>query len=172
MSCIIKSGFKDNLLKIKIEGNATWENAHYFLNFLQKLIDEGKNKVLIDLSECNFLDSTYFGVLVELFESCEEKKNAEIYIANANESVLEEMRQLGLDQIVKFADEMQIKEFEGIDTTEQYFEDNYSRIQKAKQILKAHQRLESLNEKNKEEFKDVISSLKSFVKENSENDSL
>ena len=172
MHCTIKTGSKENLLKIDIEGNATWETAHHFFNFVKKLISEGKNKILIDLKNCNFLDSTYFGVLAEMFETANETNAVQMFITNENEKVKEEIETLGLDQILNFATEEIKKEFENIKTTPHSFDDSYSKIQKAKQILKAHQTLERLNEENKEEFRDVIDSLQEFIKNNEEDSNI
>ena len=170
MSCIIKTGHKEKLLKVHIEGNATWENAKFFLDFIKKYIEEGKNEVLIDLSCCSFLDSTYFGVLAEIAEIFETKQQGGFYLANMSKRLLKEIKTIGLNKLVSFADEKTIKKYEGIQTTQSSFDEDYTKLQKAKQILKAHETLEKLSFHNKEEFKDVIKYFKNYIKDYPENE--
>ncbi|MFH1198055.1 MAG: STAS domain-containing protein [bacterium] len=43
---------------------ATVEKAASFKNYLTKVIEGGANKIIIDLSQCDFIDSTFLGALV------------------------------------------------------------------------------------------------------------
>lgn len=43
---------------------ATLKEAEEFKNMLKKDIDSGKNKFVIDLSFCEFIDSTFLGTIV------------------------------------------------------------------------------------------------------------
>ena len=163
MSCKIKVGSKECLLKVQIEGNATWENAAFFLDFIKKFAMEGKNKILIDLGLCTFLDSTYFGVIAELSDFLNIDQDSEIFLPNMNERVQNDIRTVGLDKLVSIADPETVRKYHDIETTQSSFDENYSKIQKAKQILKAHQTLEKLNLHNKEEFQDVIKYFQDYL---------
>jgi anti-sigma B factor antagonist len=168
MSCRIKTGSRDDLLKVQIEGSATWENAIFFSDFIKKILYEGKVRVLLDLSECTFMDSTYFGVLAELAELALSSENGEFYIANMSPRVLEEVRTLGLDKLASIADESVLARFRDIEATQTQFDENYSRLQKAKQILKAHQALESLGGQNTAEFRNVVEYFRNYIEKHSE----
>jgi len=50
--------FRVNLIR------ATLKEAEEFKNMLKKDIDSGKNKFVIDLSFCEFIDSTFLGTIV------------------------------------------------------------------------------------------------------------
>ena len=50
--------FRVNLIR------ATLKEAEVFKNMLKKDIDSGKNKLVIDLSFCEFIDSTFLGTIV------------------------------------------------------------------------------------------------------------
>lgn len=50
--------FRVNLIR------ATLKEAEKFKNMLKKDIDSGKNKLVIDLSFCEFIDSTFLGTIV------------------------------------------------------------------------------------------------------------
>ena len=54
----------DILVEIVNVDRATLAEAGKLKEALTKKIDEGFQKIIIDLSECDFLDSTFLGVLV------------------------------------------------------------------------------------------------------------
>ncbi|KAB2908222.1 MAG: STAS domain-containing protein [Ignavibacteriales bacterium] len=47
---------------------ATLSNAEEFKNLLLQHIDNGVTKLVVDLSECEFIDSTFLGALVVSFK--------------------------------------------------------------------------------------------------------
>lgn len=51
------------VVTVKVE-RATLQVADEFKTKLAAIIDEGFKKVVVDLSDCEFLDSTFLGVLV------------------------------------------------------------------------------------------------------------
>ncbi len=53
------------LVIIRIIGKGSWVESKYFLEFCKRKMEEGK-KVVVDLSECNLLDSTFLGILAYL----------------------------------------------------------------------------------------------------------
>ena len=163
MSCKIKTGYTDNLLKIQIEGNGTWENAKFFLEFTKKYINEGKNKIFVDLSLCTFLDSTYFGVLAELTDVLKSSENSEFYLGNISDKIMKEIRTIGLNKLVAIAGDDENSRFAQIEIKESSFDEDFSKLQKAKQILKSHETLLQISEHNKEEFKDVVKYFKNYI---------
>ena len=165
MSCKIKIGHKDFLLKIQIAGNATWENALFFLGFIKKYIGQGNNRVFVDLGDCTFLDSTYFGVLAELSDHLKSSENSEFLLANINDRIMKEIRTIGLNKLVRIAEPADIQRFSSIETTESSFDEDFSKLQKAKQILKSHETLLQISEHSQEEFKDVVKYFKDYIKD-------
>jgi anti-sigma B factor antagonist len=167
---LIKTGFKDDLLKVQIVGSATWENAKYFVEYIKKLIREGKNKVLVDFSECVYLDSTYFGVLAELSEFVRSVKDGELFAANVSPKLYADMQNIGLLRILSVADENFAGRFKDIEATPAQFDENYSKIQRARYILKAHEVLENLSDQNKMEFDNVLKYFSKYVEEHKDDD--
>lgn len=51
------------IIKIKFE-RATLREASNFKNFMENAIIEDNRNLIIDLNECEFIDSSFFGVLV------------------------------------------------------------------------------------------------------------
>ncbi len=71
---------KENFTLLKIEDKrATLAIAHDFKKFIVELILGGSTKLLIDLSEVEFLDSTFLGGLVLAHKKAAELKGAVCY---------------------------------------------------------------------------------------------
>jgi len=52
-----------SVIKIKFE-RATLREASSFKKYMEKIISEGNKNIIIDLNDCEFVDSSFFGVLV------------------------------------------------------------------------------------------------------------
>lgn len=48
---------------------ATIENTEKFRAFLMEIIDQGVEKIVVDLSSCEYVDSTFLGTLVVLLKA-------------------------------------------------------------------------------------------------------
>ncbi len=70
---------------------ATKDNAEAFKKFLMKDISNGKEKLLIDLSECEFIDSTFISSLVIALKAVTQKNGTLKIVAHNTDisSVLE-----------------------------------------------------------------------------------
>jgi len=59
------TSLSDDFTTIKIHfERATLREASSFKNFLDKTISEENNNIIVDLNECEFVDSSFFGALV------------------------------------------------------------------------------------------------------------
>ncbi len=57
--------FPNNFSVVKVNLlRATLSEAIEFKKFLEVIINEGSNNILIDINSCSFIDSTFFGVIV------------------------------------------------------------------------------------------------------------
>ncbi|ACH95019.1 STAS domain-containing protein [Borrelia recurrentis] len=118
------------------------------------------NNLYIDLSETQYLDSTFMGVFLYIDnKSNEHKKNFKII--NSSKEALQNLRSLGLEKILKI--ENRKKKLNKSDMQE-YFCFNTHKNTIFKSMLKSHILLSSLNRDNKKEFCTLIRRLK---KENS-----
>lgn len=64
MEIIIEEVMGSVVVEIINSNRATINEAQHLKNALQIKLDEGFNKFIIDLSACEFVDSTFLGVLV------------------------------------------------------------------------------------------------------------
>jgi anti-anti-sigma factor len=61
---ITKEKYRDILVEVVNLKSATYEYAVEFKNILAKEIESGWVKIIVDLSKCHFIDSTFLGALV------------------------------------------------------------------------------------------------------------
>ena len=55
---------KDVVVEVVDINRATFKESEEFKKFLEKDIDKGYLKIIIDLSNCNFIDSTFLSTIV------------------------------------------------------------------------------------------------------------
>jgi len=69
--------------KINIE-RATYREAEEFRKFIQQDIDKGSNKIIIDMKPCEFMDSTFLGVLVNSLKQI-QRANGNLKLASIHD---------------------------------------------------------------------------------------
>ena len=60
---------------------ATYHEAEEFRKFIQEDIGKGLNKIIIDMKPCEFMDSTFLGVLVNSLKQI-QKSNGNLKLAS------------------------------------------------------------------------------------------
>lgn len=87
---------RDGVTIVRLEGErATLQNAWEFRNALSEIVENGENRVLVDLSPVNFADSSFLGVLIHFFKVL-VRRDGELKVAglNSNLKILFEMANL------------------------------------------------------------------------------
>lgn len=79
---------------------ATIKEAQEFKKILQRNIIEGKEKIIVDLSPCNFVDSAILGVIVTTAKEL-RLKGGDIRGIVSEGSVLNMFAQTGLEKVFK-----------------------------------------------------------------------
>ena len=60
----VQEKIKDIIIEVVDYSNATRTQAQEFKNFLTRDIEMGWRKLIVDISNCTFIDSTFLGALV------------------------------------------------------------------------------------------------------------
>ena len=89
---------KENVNSIEIvtvSGDIVFQERKQFKNYLQEIIKEGKTKIAIDLSECQYIDSSGLGILTATLKSVQSRKgNMFLITLNPNVRVALEVTEL------------------------------------------------------------------------------
>ncbi|WKC58330.1 STAS domain-containing protein [Borrelia sp. P9F1] len=120
------------------------------------LNNSGVQTLYLDLSEAQYLDSTFMGTLVHVKNKSDElEKNFKV--VNPSKEVLENLKSLGLEKILKIEDreetfkKSRMKEFPCYSA---------QKNQIFRSILKSHILLSNINKDNKKEFCSLLKRLK------------
>jgi len=94
-----KSSFEFTIVKILFE-RATLREASSFKSFLDKTIAEDNKSIIVDLNVCEFVDSSFFGVLVAGVKRT-KAMGKKFYIVYNNQNRLPIFSATGLDKVFK-----------------------------------------------------------------------
>ncbi len=142
---------------VKVSGRANFTSSVEFKTVLTELRSKGYPYVVIELSECALMDSTFLGVLAEFgLKAMPREGDCEksaIELRNANERLTELLENLGVLHLFKTA-QGTMSALGAIETSSPS-PCNPSREELTRASLEAHQILMDLNPENAARFKDV-----------------
>lgn len=69
-----KSGLEVHDNTLEVHNDLYWEDHESFTNKCQELMSGDEEEVVIDLTDCGFVFSTYLGIIGNLFVEAKEKQ--------------------------------------------------------------------------------------------------
>ena len=88
---------------IKVVGVGNFQQAVVFKSTYTDLITDGVSEFVIDLSECEQLDSTFLGIILGLALKLRQTGGV-VHVIHANDMIKSLFRGTGLDQIFDMTD--------------------------------------------------------------------
>ncbi|QMU99620.1 STAS domain-containing protein [Borrelia sp. A-FGy1] len=152
---------RDIYIFIKLINRFTALHAISFKTFIKDIFKNGTKICLVylDLSEIQYLDSTFMGTLVYVNKKSNEYKKI-FKIINPSKEALENLRSLGLEKILKIEKREEIYKKNEM---KEYLCYNEQKNKIFKSILKSHILLSNINKDNKKEFCSLIQRLKQEI---------
>ncbi|MFO7821228.1 MAG: STAS domain-containing protein [Lentisphaeria bacterium] len=151
--------------QVRVIGRATFKVSRELREYGLRVIRNGVNSLIFDLSQCRGMDSTFMGVLAML--GLEAKDKAKLVIVNAGPQQRNLLESIGVSRLFDFSD----KNMERV--TWQNLVEAAAEVSDmgdvADTILNAHQTLMDLNPENVPKFKDVVEMLTHEVEEQNKN---
>jgi anti-sigma B factor antagonist len=145
----------DGTACVRVTGRANFTTSVDFKKLMQHLRDSGCQTVVLDLSECVLMDSTFLGVLAN--EGCKRAVNREghsepgLELVNPNQRVRDLIENLGVSHLFKMVQyDLAKEDFKPVEPAA-----GVSRTEITRTCLEAHQTLMALNPANVAKFKDV-----------------
>jgi anti-anti-sigma factor len=160
----------DTVVFVKVVGRANFTSSVDFKALVNALRQKGHDKFILDLSECQLMDSTFLGVLAGLGLKMKNRRNGDpetsIALCNPSPRIADLLANLGVADLFKVvtppatADKMQpVSTVAGVDKKDV-----------SKTCLEAHQTLMAINPANVPRFKDVAAFLAEDLKRMEEAD--
>ena len=151
---------------IKISGRANFTSSIDFKTLVNELLQKGCPYIVLDLSECTLMDSTFLGVLsgfgLKTSTARADRTNTTIELLNPNERILELLESLGVLHLFNVAQgalpASPAAEAAAITPA------CPSKEEVTRACLEAHQTLMGLNAQNAAKFKDVAAFLAEDLK--------
>jgi serine phosphatase RsbU (regulator of sigma subunit)/anti-anti-sigma regulatory factor len=142
-NAFIASGWKDNTCVIRIAGEATWQEGPGLISAICQAKSRECCKLIIDMSECDCLDSTLLGLVYQM--------SREIEVFGMNDRVTRQFRELGILQKLQQTDQPPPKSLMAYEPPP-----DISPRERAQLVLAAHETLMDSSEENQKRFEGVV----------------
>lgn len=145
---------RDHLACVRIAGRANFTSSVDFKKLLQQLQQDGCTEIVLDLTECSLMDSTFLGVLAGAGMKCDaarhEGRQCLIELFHPTERILELLDNLGvLNLFTILSDAPQLDAFHRVD------EGKTTRVELNRTCFEAHKTLMNTSPDNERRFKDA-----------------
>jgi anti-anti-sigma factor len=96
----ISVGCVNDWVHIRVVGRGTFQNSQPLRQFAMEKIEQGKQEFVVDLGQCQGMDSTFLGVLAGIgLRLRQNGRTATVHVVNINSRNLELLQTLGLDRL-------------------------------------------------------------------------
>jgi anti-anti-sigma regulatory factor len=158
----------DDPVVVKINGKASFLNSSPVKDLFDQLVEQGKNRFVIDFQQCSGMDSTFLGILAGLgIKLMKAEPKGTVVLTRLGARNQELVRNLGLHRLLILDDGEALPEGGGNGGNLQAVDEttHLSEVENARLVLQAHENLVELDASNKTKFQDVISFLKNQMDE-------
>ena len=142
---------------LKLVGDVRVNLCKTFGEFIKSVDCDGRKHVIVDLAEATNLDSTTLGLLAKLALYCRDKLSFELQIFCPTDDVLQLLKTMGIQHIAHIEHRV-CPNCEGYQALHEL---QIEETDAHEQVLDAHRILMSLNEQNRDRFKDLVEHLQS-----------
>jgi len=141
---------------IKLTGDVRVTLCTSLNNYMQAIFQSDQiSEVVVDMVDAEGVDSTTLGLLARLAIYCNDKFKLNPVVFCPDDSLYQTLMVMGLDDVFEI---VQSKP-DSSENLEELSMVSVSVDETKKQVLEAHRLLSSFNEKNKQEFMDLIRTL-------------
>jgi len=144
-------GERDNEAFLQIRGRGTWQDCDAFYDTAHALADDLK-PVVIDMSACEYLDSTFLGTLHELVTG------SKVRVQSLTPPVRATFEEMDMSDVLRAADQAPSALPEDMAPLSSLTTPGAA---SQKRILRAHETLSALSDKNRSKFAGVVEAMRS-----------
>ncbi len=152
----------DDGYAVKVEGRANLECSPPLKNFGENITSGAFSRIIFDMSECVWMDSTFMGTLA-LIGLKAKKFDISIELLNMDSKNKELLKDLGIDELFEFKNDSSIVT-ESSNWTD-IAASKPSQQTTAETVLAAHETLLEVDDSNAQKFGNVIEMVKKDLEE-------
>jgi anti-sigma B factor antagonist len=147
---------------VRVDGRASFQNCGCLRDFIGTLVREGKRRFVLDLKNCESMDSTFLGVLAgAALELRKSVPAGSLVLSRVSARNIELIRNLGLHRLLT-VDLGALDKAPGMTATPLECA-KHTELENARLVLEAHENLVTADEANRTKFQDVLDFLKARV---------
>ncbi len=145
---------------VKISGRCNYLNCNAFREFIDKMLNEGRDAFAIDFENCQGMDSTFLGILASTaLRLRKANPPGSLVLSKLNDRNKDLVCNLGLHRLLLIDDQKDARVSTDLGALEN------TKVTSASVILKAHESLVEAEGENAEKFQDCIDFLRNQVEE-------
>jgi anti-anti-sigma factor len=151
---------KDNVCVVKLVGDIRVTLCASLDATVDRIIapDKTYQDILINLAEADAIDSTSLGLLAKISLVAKERYGYIPTIISTNPSITKLLKSIGFDNIFNILTSLD-QESDNLDVEEQKFPGEWTEEEIKCKVIEAHKLLMSLNQENKEAFRELVDKL-------------
>jgi anti-anti-sigma factor len=164
----LTAAYIDHIAVIRVEGRGSFKISPPMKQFIHQVIEKkSAERIVIDMSDCTGMDSTFMGVIAGLACLIKSKPDLDFKLINLSDKNQKLLVTLGVDRVVNYS-------LAGDKDTDQencqicdgkILEADFSdKLNAAKTTLEAHETLVDINPENLSKFKSVLEFLEEDVR--------
>lgn len=150
-------GQTDGYVWVRVRGKGTFSASPALKGFVERSLEGGVNRFVIDLSDCQSMDSTFMGTLAGLAIRLRKSAGGRLQLNGVGERNRQSLEDLGLDALLEI-DPSDSEWKEHIEDVRGNLEPLPSEadVSDASHVLEAHRQLCEANEENVKKFSTVL----------------
>lgn len=150
-------GCIDRTVWVKVEGRGSFQNSAGLKEFVKQMIQRGHREFVVDLKDCEQMDSTFMGTLAGVALRLREIGQGGLRVINVNARNADLLSSLGLDQLFS-VEEAGVPAADVPDDAELREADSVPKgtSEHKKTVLEAHEALVEADAANATKFRDVL----------------
>jgi anti-sigma B factor antagonist len=143
----VQAGLAGDTVWLRVAGRGTFQNSGGLKNFAEEMVRRGHRQFIVDLADCELMDSTFMGTLVGV--GMKVRPEGSLSVIRPNPRNREVLRNLGLDRILRLEEQAPAAPAAATDTVP-------AAAAARETILEAHENLAAVSPENAVRFKDVL----------------
>jgi anti-anti-sigma factor len=152
----LRVGRSDDGFLVQVIGHGTMCESHAFREFIDQCFSQGNRSVTVDMSRCDYLDSTFLGSLIGLQKRC-ERDRSRFLIAADQAARVRLFTTSVLDRYLQFTEECPRSVSEMIELETPQLDPH----EMGKHVMQSHRQLAGLDCQDADKFRSIADRLES-----------
>lgn len=165
---LVEAASLEGTVWVRVIGRGTFGVSPGLKKFIHARLAQGEKRFVIDLLDCEIMDSTFMGTLASFALKIIDMEGGFIEVINANDRTASLLGNLGLSQIFKVrrAGDPEAPHVPGEEHMESAATEGASKSEATDTALSAHEALVEIDSANASRFRDVLDYLREASQEN------